>query len=110
MLDISKREVGKVSILSLNGDLDIEGVQNLKVYIQSLFTEDTQKVIINWANVHAVSCTSIQQMPRPLHDLVAHHPTAFCGLSDALKKSLKTAPFFEKVKLFDSEERALTRM
>lgn len=88
----------------------MEGVQNLKVYIHSLSADDPQKVIINWANVHTVSFTSIQQMTRPLHDLVTHHPIAFCGLSDSVKKSLKTAPFFEKVKLFDSEERALTRM
>ena len=109
MLDIHKRDVGKVSVLSLNGDLDLDGAQNFKTFLSNLFEEGAHKVVINWSEVDRVSFTSIQQVTRPLHDLVNACPTAFCGMSEGVKKTLRTAPFFEKVKEFDSEDRALSR-
>jgi len=109
MLEIHRRDVGGVSILSLNGDLDVDGVQNLKVYLGNLSIEGIQKIIVNWSDVNRLSFTSLQMLTKPFVDLIDVYPTAFCNIPDAVMKSLKTAPFFSKVKLFDSEDRALTR-
>ncbi len=110
MLDIHKREVGTVSVLSLDGELDVEGAQNLKVSLSCLFQEDAKKVIINWSDVDRINFASLQMVTRPMKDLVVNRPMAFCGMSDAVKKSLKTVPFFDKIKEFDSEDRALSRL
>lgn len=109
MLDIRKRDVGKVSVLTLNGDLDLDGIQNLKFFLANLSVEDVQKVIVNWSDVAQISFTSVQMVTKPFNDLVEIYPTAFCCISEGVLRSLKTAPFFHKVKLFDSEDRALTR-
>jgi anti-anti-sigma factor len=110
MLDIHKREVGTVSVLSLDGELDLDGAQNLKVCLTCLFQEATKKVIIDWTDVDRINFASLQMVTRPMKDLLANGPMAFCGMSDAVKKSLKTVPFFDKIKEFDSEDRALTRL
>jgi len=107
MFSITRREEETITIVMMTGTLDQAGSKDLTVYVQELKNNHVDRLVFNFSQVNSVMYTSLQEIVTTFRDLLLRSKVAFCAMSPNVHKVIKTAPFYSKLKVFETEAEAL---
>jgi stage II sporulation protein AA (anti-sigma F factor antagonist) len=107
-MDIQRMEVGLVTVLRFSGDIDLEGVNGLRVALLTLIKEKRANVVADLSGVGYVSYLGIgvllermRQMQRLGGDL------KLAGLNLGVKRALHMASVTKLFSIYESESQAI---
>ncbi len=108
MLEIQTRKENNISILHLEGTLDLDGSQQLKETIQQERKNGAMKILLNFSGVSSVMSTHLQNLLTPIRALTMIKGTvAICGMSQSVQKVVEKGMFYQLAKIYKTEEEAL---
>jgi anti-anti-sigma factor len=108
MLTVRKSTQEKIAILTCSGNIDLDGVTELKSKINECRTAGNMHILINMTEVTNVQSSVLQHLLTPIRVIVSIRGlVVLCGMSEPIHKVVKTAMFYPIVKVYDTEEEAL---
>jgi len=111
MLKFEIKPHGPLTIVYMQGDIDLDGVLALKEKIQDLRKSGAMTVLLNFAEVSKVNSSVLQHLLTPIRTLIMVSGTvAICNMSSSVQKFLQTAMFYSIVRVFTNEEEAIREL
>ncbi|MCD6506131.1 STAS domain-containing protein [Candidatus Poribacteria bacterium] len=102
------REVGKVIIVDLIGELDRFSVLSVKNEIRTLLKKGSSKLVVNFQNIDHINSTIIGALVTLQH-LARENggDLKLCGLKDHIRRTFDLIGASKILQIFDKEEEAI---
>lgn len=111
MLKIEEQPHGNLTILKLEGDIDLTGALALKDRIQDVRKSGAMNLILNCAGVTTVSSSVLTHLLTPIRALtLVCGSFALCNMSRSVQKTMQTAMFYPLILAFDNEDEAILKI
>lgn len=110
MLQIRKYENPGFTEISLRGEIDNQGAQDLKIYLESLQQSGEKNILLNFTRVFRVSYSDMQSLTRAFQDFLSVGDVGIYGITDSVEPVIRSAPFFGRMKVFEEKEEAQLAM
>jgi len=100
-----------LTILNMDGALDINGIKTLKENMQTARQNKAKKVILNFEDVSTVQSSILKDLLTPLRAMtLVGGIVGICGMSTGVHKILQTGAFYQHVKVYENLEDAKKEM
>jgi anti-sigma B factor antagonist len=107
-MDIQRMEVGLVTVLRFKGDIDLEGVNALRVALLTLIKEKRANVVVNLSGVGYVSYLGIGVLLERMRQFqVLGGDLKLVGLNLGVKRALHMASVTKLFTIHDLESQAI---
>ena len=105
---LTQRYINDILIIDVNGDVDIEKMEEIKNIISSLMDKDRHKVVLDLKNAIHINYLTVNILVERLQRLRQHHGgLKLVGVSDYLRNIFKVAGADNEFNSYDSVENAV---
>lgn len=105
---LTQRYINDILIIDVNGDVDIEKMEEIKNIISSLMDKDKHKVVLGLKNTKHINYLTINILVERLQRLRQYHgDLKLVGASDYLRNIFKVAGADNQFNSYDSVENAI---
>lgn len=105
---LTQRYINDILIIDVNGDIDIQKMEEIKNIISSLIDKDKHKIVLGLKNTKHINYLTIDILAERLQRLRQYHgDLKLVGVSDYLRNIFKVAGADNQFNSYDSVENAV---
>ena len=109
-MEINKRERGSVSIIDIEGEIDLYNAPEIKNTIQSLIDEQKYSVIINLEKVSYIDSSGIGSLISSLSNLKKYQGSMkIINVLASVKKVFELTKLISFFEIYDTEDEAVSK-